>query len=193
VTTRPPDFDDLVGDNVEGAERERLRRVHDLLVEVGPPPELSSAAPPDPSGSVVPLTRRRTRRRRALLALAAALGIVAVFTFGLVLADGDGPSPDRVVALTGPSGASASLEIYDVDEAGNWPMLIDVRGLPPAGDRELYQLWLTREGKPVALCGSFLTEPDGTAIVSMNAPWRLADFDGWVVVERGSTKPVLTT
>jgi Anti-sigma-K factor rskA len=193
MTTRPPDFDDLVGDGVEGAERERLRRVHDLLVEVGPPPDLSSAAPPDPSASVVPLTRQRSGRRRALLALAAALAVAAVFTLGLVVADDERPSPDRVVALTGPSGASASLDIYDVDEAGNWPMLIDVRGLPPAADRELYQLWLTRDGKPVALCGSFLTEPDGTAVVSMNAPWRLDDFDGWVVVERGSTTPLLTT
>ncbi len=39
--TRGPDFDDLVGTDVEQAERERLRRVHDLLLEAGPPPELS--------------------------------------------------------------------------------------------------------------------------------------------------------
>jgi hypothetical protein len=95
--------------------------------------------------------------------------------------------------MTGSSGASATLEIFDVDEAGNWPMLVDVKGLPPAQEGQLYQVWLTREGKPVALCGSFLTEPDGTAVVSMNAPWRLSDFDGWVVTERGSTTPLLST
>jgi Anti-sigma-K factor rskA len=191
--TRPPDFDDLVGGEVEGAERERLRRVHDLLVAAGPPPDLSASSPPATDATVVPLAARRGGRRRALLALAAALGIVAVFTLGLVLADDGGPNPDRVVAMSGPSGASASIELYDVDEAGNWPMLVEVEGLPPAQERELYQLWLTQEGKPVALCGSFLTEEDGTAIVSMNAPWRLDDFDGWVVVERGSTTPLLTT
>jgi hypothetical protein len=191
--SRPPDFDDLVGGEVEGAERDRLRRVHDLLVAAGPPPDLSSLAPPATDATVVPLAERRSGRRRVLLGLAAALGIVVVFTIGLVVADGDGPSPDRVVAMAGPSGASASLEIFDVDEAGNWPMLVDVKGLPPAREGQLYQLWLTRDGDPVALCGSFLTEDDGTAVVSMNAPWRIDDFDGWVVVERGTTTPLLST
>jgi Anti-sigma-K factor rskA len=188
--SRPPEFDDLVGGEVEGAERDRLRRVHDLLVAAGPPPEVS-AAPPNPDAAVVPLARRRRGRRRALLALAAAFGVVVVFTF--FFADGNGPTPDRIVAMTGPSGASASLEIYDIDEAGNWPMLVDVEGLAPAAHNELFQLWLTRGGKPIALCGSFLTQPDGTAVVSMNAPWRLDDFDGWVVVQRGSTTPLLST
>jgi hypothetical protein len=193
VSGRPPDFDDLVGGEVEGAERARLRRVHDLLVAAGPPPEMERLSPPATDATVVPLAGRRSGRRRALLALAAALGIVVVFTIGLVVADSDGPSADRVVAMTGPSGASATLEIFDVDEAGNWPMLVDVKGLPSAQEGQLYQVWLTREGKPVALCGSFLTEPDGTAVVSMNAPWRLSDFDGWVVLERGSTTPLLST
>jgi Anti-sigma-K factor rskA len=193
VSGRPPDFDDLVGGEVEGAERERLRRVHDLLVAAGPPPDVASSNAPDTDATVVPLAGRRSGRRRALLGLAAALGVVVVFTIGLVVADSDGPSADRVVAMTGPSGASATLEIFDVDEAGNWPMLVDVKGLPAAQEGQLYQVWLTREGKPVALCGSFLTEPDGTAVVSMNAPWRLSDFDGWVVLVRGSTTPLLST
>jgi hypothetical protein len=191
VTTRPPDFDDLVGREVEGAERERLRRVHDLLVAAGPPAELSSLAPPATDASVTPLAAR-PHRRRTLLALAAALGVLVVFTIGVVAADETGPNVDRV-AMTGPSGATASLEIFDVDEAGNWPMLVAVKGLPPARENQLYQLWLTKEGKPVALCGSFLTKPDGTAVVPMNAPWRLSDVDGWVVVERGSTTPLLST
>lgn len=193
MSGRPPDFDDLVGGEVEGAERDRLRRVHDLLVAAGPPPDLSSLSPPATDASVTPLAERRRGGRRALLALAAAFGVFLVFTIGVVAADDEGPSPDRTVAMSGPSGASARLEIFDVDEAGNWPMLVDVKGLPPAREPELFQLWLTREGKPVALCGSFLTEPDGTAVVSMNAPWRLSDFDGWVVLERGSTTPLLST
>ena len=38
--SRDPDFDELVPDAEEG-ERERLRRVHDMLVAAGPPPELT--------------------------------------------------------------------------------------------------------------------------------------------------------
>jgi hypothetical protein len=29
--------------------------------------------------------------------------------------------------------------------------------------------------------------------VPMNAPWRIDEFDGWIVVEQGTTEPVLTT
>ena len=39
--TRPPDFDTLIGQEVAADERERLRRVHELLVTAGPPAELS--------------------------------------------------------------------------------------------------------------------------------------------------------
>ena len=189
MTNLPPDFDELVSGEVDGAERDRLRRVHDLLVEVGPPPEPSPRSAP--GTNVVPLRRRR--RRSALLALAAALGATAIFTLGLTVAAGDDPSAEQVVAMTGPSGASASLEIFDVDEAGNWPMLIDVRGLAPPSDGRLLELWLTTDGVPTAFCGSFLTDDEGRAIVPLNAPWRIDDFDGWVVVEAGSTRPVLST
>jgi Anti-sigma-K factor rskA len=193
VSTRPPEFDDLVGPDVDAAERDRLRRVHDLLVDVGPPPELSQTSAPAIGGAPVTPLRRPSRRRRVALALAAALGVVAIFALGLVVASGDDPNAERVVAMTGASGASASLEIYEIDAAGNWPMLIDVRGLPPAGDGRLFELWLTQDGEPTALCGSFHTDDDGRAVVPMNAPWRLDEFDGWVVVAAGSTTPVLTT
>jgi hypothetical protein len=189
VTARPPEFDDLVGPEVAGEERERLRRVHDLLVTAGPPPDVSQRTAPDTN--VIPL--RRNRRRGALVALAAALATAAAFTIGIVVATGDDPAVDRVIAMTGPSGATASLEVYDIDEAGNWPMLLDVRGLEPAADGDRYELWLTRDGKPTALCGSFLTDEDGRAVVSMNAPWRFSDFDGWAVVEAGSQTPLLST
>ena len=72
-----PDFDQLFGDEVSGAERERLRGVHDLLVAAGPPPELSPAleSPPDVggagAGAKVLLFPRR--RRAALLLIAAAV------------------------------------------------------------------------------------------------------------------------
>ena len=46
------DFDELVGAETTGAERERLRGVHELLVEAGPPPELPrelEEGPPSPA------------------------------------------------------------------------------------------------------------------------------------------------
>src|SRR5205807_4833909 len=43
VMTRPPEFDELLGPDVPAEERARLQRVHDLLVEAGPPPALPPA------------------------------------------------------------------------------------------------------------------------------------------------------
>jgi len=38
---RAPDFDELIDGEIDGAERERLRRMHELVLRAGPPPELS--------------------------------------------------------------------------------------------------------------------------------------------------------
>ena len=189
MNARGPDFDELVGPEVEPTERERLLRVHEALVEAGPPPELSSRLATPPSPKVVPVA---WRRRTGVLALAAALG-AAAFTVGFLVSDYGGRSTDRVIAMSGAGGASASLAIFEVDDAGNWPMELDVKGLAPPASSRLYQLWLTKNGELEALCGSFLAESDGTIVVPMNAPYRLKEFDGWVVVEQGSKEPVLTT
>ncbi len=185
------DLRDLVGDDLEPGERERLQRVHELLDRVGPPPELSpglQARPDPPRASVIPLPRRYR-----FTALAAA-AVVAASLFGvgyLVGAAGDAV-PVRTLAMSGAGGASATLDLFAEDAAGNWPMELEVEGLAPASGGR-YQLWLTKDGELAALCGSFLVETDGTAAVPMNAPWRFSEFDGWVVVEQGSETPVLTT
>jgi hypothetical protein len=189
MTSQPPDFDDLVGTDIEASERARLERVHRALIEAGPPPELPPRLSAPPADNVVPLARRR----RAALAVLAAAFAVGAFAIGFLVADSAGPSTDRVIALTGAEGASASLVVFEIDDAGNWPMELEVEGLEPATDGGRYQLWLTRGGELTALCGSFLVDTDGTTVVPMNAPWRFDEFDGWVVVEQGSTAPVLTT
>ena len=188
--TDQPDFDQLVGPEVEASERERLRRVHEALVAAGPPPELTSARAAAPRPDVVRIPPRR--RRVALLAVAAAMGVLA-FALGFLVGDRGAPYTDRVIAMSGSSGASASLEVFKVDDAGNWPMELSVKGLQPSAGGRVYQLWLTKDGALAALCGNFRAEEDGTTVVPLNAPWRLSEFDGWVVVEEDSTTPLLTT
>lgn len=182
-----PDFDELVGTDLDPEERARLERVHELLLEVGPPPELGER-------NVVPLAPRR--RRGVLLALAAAIAVTA-FALGAALVEGPaGRSVDFEQALKGTpaaSNASGSLVVYELDDAGNWPMELRVAGLPPTSSARPFELWLTRNGKLAALCGAFVTADNGSAAVPMNAPYRLDDFGGWVVVEEGSTTPLLTT
>ena len=181
-----PEFDDLVGDDLDPAERARLERVHDLLVAAGPPPE--------PAARVVQL--RPHRRRGALLALAAALA-VAAFAIGAAVGNHTaGRSVDFVVTMEGTTtapAASASLAVFERDAAGNWPMKMTVAGLDPRPSGRPFELWLTKNGKLAALCGSFATNPDGTASFPLNAPYRFDEFDGWVVVAEGTTTPLLTT
>ncbi len=48
LVSGPPNFDELIGPDLPPGDRERLRRVHELLVAAGPPPEMPelAASPP---------------------------------------------------------------------------------------------------------------------------------------------------
>ena len=197
MSERGPDFEAIVGAELEPAERDRLLRVHEALVAAGPPPEAAANAVAPSTAQPVRLLPAVPRRRRgALVALAAAFGVL-VFAVGAVVGNAwNDPGTFDTVTMTGTAeaaGASASLELFDLDDAGNWPMEVRVNGLAPSASGRPFELWLTRGGEPAALCGSFRVAPDGTAVVPMNAPYRLDDFDGWVVVVEGSQAPLLTT
>src|SRR2546423_1630234 len=81
-----------------GEERERLRGVHELLLQAGLPAELPPHLREGPSLGAVRL-QRRTVKRRALLLLAAALSIVAVFAAGYAVADQRGGSAKSATPL----------------------------------------------------------------------------------------------
>jgi hypothetical protein len=174
---RTPDFDELIGD-VDGVERERLRRAHELLVAAGPPPEmpLTLASPP----AVVP------RRRRVALALLAAALAAAAFAGGWFTRgdSGDAFEVRREVLMHGTANApvaSGSLSLGYPDAHGNWEMLVSVRGLRPLPQGGSYVLLLTKDGKPIVTCGTFNVGPSGEARVRLGASYRLSEFDGWVV------------
>lgn len=188
MNERTPRLDDLVEGTV--AESDPLRNVHALLITAGAPPELPphlAAAPPAPRTSVIPFPRRY---RFAVIGAAAALA-VALLGAGYAIGRGTQPDEAYAVEMTGAPGASAEIVVLARDGGGNWPMELTVRGLPPL-DRGHYELWLTRDGKAVELCGAFDVST-GETTVSLNAPYRLRDFDGWVVVAHGSSEPVLRT
>jgi hypothetical protein len=187
-----PRFDELVGNDLPAAERERLLRVHELLIAAGPPPDGALSTPP-PALPERASARRWTRPRRlGLVALAAALAL-AVFGAGFFVGD-RGPGTFEVLDMIGTSEAAdarATLEVFDLDDAGNWPMELEIEGLQPS--ERPYELWLTKNGRLAALCGSFLVEPEGTTEVPLNAPYKLRDYDEWVVVREGSETPLLST
>jgi anti-sigma-K factor RskA len=189
---RPPDFDELVGGDLEPNERERLRRVHDLLLEAGPPPELPPALEPRAEGSVVVPIRRPSRRRMAVAGILAAALAAVIFGAGvLVGGSGDGesaePEPSYVVDMTGDE-ARASLAVFDADAAGNWPMRMTVQGLDKG---KTYELWLVKDGRLEQLCGAFAAG-DGRTVVELSAPYPLKTYDSWVVTTAGDERPILT-
>ncbi len=186
-----PDFDELVGDGLEVEERDRLERVHMLLVAAGPPPELPPrlASPPaPPQASVIPFPRRY----RAAAAGVAAVLAVALLGAGYVIGRGTTPEEVFTIPMTGAGGARAELVVFAKDAAGNWPMELSVTGLEPLPAGDVYELWLTKKGELADSCGTFSVSAAKTE-VPLNAPYLLRDYDGWVVVQHGSTTPVLST
>ena len=176
---KAPNFDELVGPEVVGEERARLRRAHELLVAAGPPPEVPAHLASPPVASIA-------RRRLALVLLAAAVS-VAAFAGGWFVRGGEDEGAfavRRVVSMHATEharGASAVIKLGVPDASGNWEMLVTVRGLKPLPEGGYYELLLTHDGEPVATCGSFKVRARGATTVRLGASYNLDDYDGWVV------------
>jgi hypothetical protein len=191
--TPNPDFDELAGD-VAGRERERLQRVHDLLVAAGPLPELSP-------GVELREAHRASRRplgRRLFGGLAPAATLAAAaFLLGFVLhGRTEGFDTLYEVEMSGTAvapGASATIEVADKNDAGNYPLRLEVERLPQLPRGGYYELLLTRDGREVASCGTFAVSGEEET-VRLNAPYELRGA-GWIVTKtvagKRDARPVL--
>lgn len=193
------DFDDLAPD-----ERERLQRVHELLLQAGPPVELPPALHEPvgtPDAEVIPFPLLPQRRVGAAVVLAAALAaatFVGGFVWGHSKAQPAHLAVARVVNMHGPN-ALAVLKVGSRDKAGNWPMEMSVTGLPEqAQHAAYYELWLTQKGGgPMLPCGTFRVHSK-TTNVRLSVPWSFRHASGWIVTRQspGAPEPgptVLTT
>ena len=184
-----PRFDDLIETDVSGAERDRLEKVHELLVVAGPPPELSPKLEAGPTLAMT-MSRPAKPRGRRIALLAAMLAILAVaFVLGYVAGNhGGGLASAQTMQLSGTHAsptALASLQILPSDTSGNWPMKLTATGLPKLGRTGYYEVFLVRNGKIYAPCGSFVSRGAGRGIdVTLNAPYDLQPHDTWVVTEQ---------
>jgi hypothetical protein len=197
--SRPPRFGDLVGNDLSPAERERLERVHDMLVAAGPPPELPQelAEAPQPQGRLADLARKRLRTG---LLLAATL-VIATFAFGYFLgARGEDSAPSTLtltkqVVLGKAADRFAVVGIGERDSNGNWPMIVRVEGLEHLQKGDYYTLFMTREGKPVVQCGTFNVAEDGLTTISFPVAYDPARYDGLLLtrysLEKHKNTPLL--
>lgn len=197
---RPPDIEELLAGVDDPAERERLRRVHQLLLETEPPPELSSALQTPPPARGATFFPQRLLRPRTVLVGAALLGAFFVGLLAGAPSSDQGPAAgiqiDRTIQLEGEGNDTGAIGIGVRDGKGNLPMVVSVWGLEHLTDGDYYTLALTREGKPVVTCGTFNVSGRQTT-VRMLAAYNLEGFDGWVVLHYDSTThddtPVLWT
>jgi hypothetical protein len=184
------DFRDLIdADGLDPEEEARLRHVHDLLVQAGPPPDLPPAleqAPDEQEAEIVqfPLL---PRRRWAVAAVAAATLALLAFGGGYLTGHSKGRTSfdtSRVVPMHGQGEELALLRVAKPDSAGNWPMQLEVTGLPEQSNRSTYyELWLTRNGKPVEQCGTFRVHSKTTR-VRFTVPYSFEGIDGWVITKQ---------
>jgi hypothetical protein len=189
-----PDFTELVGEGGSPEELERLRRVHDLLVQAGPPPELSPelerAPAPPPSAPVIALARRRPA---AAFGVAAAAALAALVIGYVVGARGEGFDTAFSVPMHGVApvpAARAQVKIGELDPAGNWPVVFTVSGLPKLPADGWYELYLTKRGKIKESCGTFIVEGlDAETTVRLNVPYKLRGYSGWVITAHNPHYP----
>jgi hypothetical protein len=186
-------FDELIDADVAGVERERLRGVHELLVEAGPPPELPTAlenARP-PATKVSPMRKRSVPRTIALVAAALiALGIA----FGMGWSTGHDTAADPIaeLKLTGTDAAPHARATIGISSevSGNWPMTLSVSGLPKVTAPEYYYVWLVRHGKPLAPCGEFVVAKSSDSLkLKLSAPYSLEPGDTWIVTRKRYSQP----
>jgi len=185
MSRRAPDLDNLIGGHLPGPERDRLTRVHEALLRTGPRPELpdSLARPPEVAVRRLPAARPARPRRRPLLAAVAAALAVAAAGGAYSLSAHPDEGPRRAVTMHGTAAAPtahATLRIGDRDAAGNWPLTLRVRSLPPLPAGSYYSMYLTNNGHIVARCGTFKADP-GATVVRLNVPYRLGEYSGWII------------
>ncbi len=190
---REPTLDELIGADTTGAERKRLQHVHELLLEAGPPPEVSPELEQGPNLKMTVGKRRGVVRQRALLLLAASLTLLLIFLGGYAVGNRGGSDKSTTavtVQLTGTSavrrGARASLEVWHRKD-GNWPMTLTAFGLPKLPPHNYYEVYLIRNGQLSGSCGTFRVTRTGRPVtVSLNSPYTLDKGDSWIVKRPGA-------
>ncbi|MGZ4384023.1 MAG: anti-sigma factor domain-containing protein [Gaiellaceae bacterium] len=194
-----PDFDELIGEEPEGGERERLEHVHELLLQAGPPPELPASLV---RASVQELRPRSTARSRTVLLLLAATIAIVVFAVGYVAGRGHGNASAYAwteplhATASAPRGATGTISANKADSNGNWRMSVSVTGLKALPKGGYYVVLLVRHGKTVAPCGFFTVHGTATTQVQLNVPYPRTPADGWTIVAHKHEKPgrtLLTT
>lgn len=180
--SRPPDLRGLVGADVSEHELQELEHVDALLRAVPAPP---AEIPPSLTRAVRETTPSAVwTRQRAVVAIALAAALSALsLGIGAWVVGGEEFEARRTLRMEptdNAPGASALIRLGAPREDGNWVLELETSGLPRLPRGGYYVLWLAKDGEYAGPCGTFRTGA-GETTVRMNASYRLADYDEWVV------------
>jgi anti-sigma-K factor RskA len=187
------DFRDLVGNDLDGEELERLERVDRLLRSVpAPPSEIPDSL--DRAVHRIGTQRRIWTSRRIAVAVALAATLATVF-FSVGRWTGGSNVDYRtsvpLEATTDAPHASGLIQIAESDRTtGNQELKLQVTGLPKLSGGDYYVLWLAKDGKYAGACGTF-NVGSGTTTVDMTVSYRLQDYDAWVISRHEENSPWL--
>jgi Anti-sigma-K factor rskA len=182
--TGPPEFRDLLGDDLPAEDRARLERVHELLIAAGPPPELPPSLAEAPDRASRPPSWLPRRRLGAAFSLAAAIALVAFlggYATGYQRSDNFDAARSVVLGGTGPT--RAVVRFGDRDANGNRSMLVSVEGLAHARDGNYYTLFMTKNGRPLVTCGTFNVRDKRPTTLRFTVAYELENFDGLQLAE----------
>jgi hypothetical protein len=185
------DFRDLVGDDLSQEERVKLERVDRVLRSVpAPPSEVPGSL--DRAVNRIGAENRRWTPWRLGAAVALAVTLAALF-FGVGRWTSGGEPHYRASIQMKPAAsnpqASALIKLGDRESNGNWKLKLQVEGLPELGGDGYYVLWLAKDGKYAATCGTFKVR--GETTIDMTVSYRLSEYDAWVISESRDDAPWL--
>ena len=185
------DFRDLVGDDLSQEERAKLERVDRLLRSVpAPPSEVPGSL--DRAVDRIGTERGQWTPWRLVAAVTLAVTLAALF-FGVGRWTTGGEPHYRASIQMTPAAsnprASALIKLGDRDANGNWKLKLQVDGLPELSGDGYYVLWLAKDGKYAATCGTFKARGDTT--IDMTVSYRLSEYDAWVISEARDDAPWL--
>jgi hypothetical protein len=176
------DFDELIGAEPEGAERARLRNVHELLVEAGPPPELTPDIKAGPTLAMTLSRSRRISRRRRSIVLPAVAAALVVALIGIGFSIHSPGNQHASIHMKGTSFAPAASGTIDIlsTKAVKPRLKLRVKGLPVRS--EPYVVYLVRNDHRVASCGTFTVANASRELTRvLVSPYPLKSADTWIV------------
>jgi hypothetical protein len=185
------DFGDLVGDDLSQEERAKLERVDRLLRSVpAPPSEVPGSL--DRAVDRIGTEPGQWTPLRLAAALALAVTLAALFFAMGRWTTGGEPHYRASIQMKPAAGnprASGLIKLGDREANGNWKLRLQVDGLPELGGDGYYVLWLAKDGKYAATCGTFKVRGDTT--IDMTVSYRLSEYDAWVISEARDDAPWL--